>query len=199
MSDILDTSVTGGREFKIPTITAVNFEDWLDLVKTVLLSKGLWKYATGSIVSTLGKDEDFEKEDAKAAVLQDERLLSLCSPFHGFKAEGGIDPSANKLTLLQQEIAAIGESEKPTDSMKKTVLLRSLSLEYQSTIFALKAAGLLKITFDDRVQRLKETEVGLKGQELPQDKSLARVAGHSRKSFEKMRQGQKDKKDKECF
>jgi len=51
--------------------------------------------------------------------------------------------------------------------MKKRVLIRSLLLGYQSTIFALKAAGLLKITFDDIVQRLKETEVGLKGQELP--------------------------------
>ncbi|KYG42192.1 hypothetical protein M433DRAFT_428677 [Acidomyces richmondensis BFW] len=83
--------------------------------------------------------------------------------------------------------------------MKKSVLIRSLPLEYQSTIFVLKAAGLSKITFDDMVQRLKETEVGLKGQELPQDENLVRVARHRRKSFEKTRQGQKDKKDMECF
>jgi len=84
--------------------------------------------------------------------------------------------------------------------MKKSVLIRSLPLGYQSAIFALKAAGLLKIiTFDDMVQRLKETEVGLKGQELPQDENLVRVARHRRKSFEKVRQGQKDKKDMECF
>ncbi|KYG39704.1 hypothetical protein M433DRAFT_10157 [Acidomyces richmondensis BFW] len=57
--------------------------------------------------------------------------------------------------------------------MKKSVLIRSLPSEYQSTIFALKAAGLSKITFDDMVQRLKETEVGLKGQdELSQDENL---------------------------
>ncbi|KYG39708.1 hypothetical protein M433DRAFT_10142 [Acidomyces richmondensis BFW] len=60
--------------------------------------------------------------------------------------------------------------------MKKSVLIRSLPSEYQSTIFALKAAGLSKITFDDMVQRLKETEVGLKGQdELSQDENLERA------------------------
>ncbi|KXL46119.1 MAG: hypothetical protein FE78DRAFT_31177, partial [Acidomyces sp. 'richmondensis'] len=68
---------------------------------------------------------------------------------------------------VQSEIAAIDENERLSDAMKKSVLIRSLPLEYQSTIFVLKAAGLLKITFDDIVQRLKETEVGLKGQELP--------------------------------
>ncbi|KYG40255.1 hypothetical protein M433DRAFT_9040 [Acidomyces richmondensis BFW] len=67
MSDMFETSGTGGREYKVPTITAANFEDWLDLVKTVLLSKGLWKYTDSSVVCALGKAEEHEREDARAA------------------------------------------------------------------------------------------------------------------------------------
>jgi len=134
MSDIFEISATGRREYKVPTIIAANFEDWLDLMKTVLLSKNLWKYTDNSVVCVPGKAEEHEREDAKAAaylkivagskqltyprgltsrkaildklkaryhVLQDKWLLSLCSQFHGFKSQGGIDLDANKLTLLQ--------------------------------------------------------------------------------------------------
>jgi len=64
---MFETSVTGGREYKVPTTTAANYEDWLDLIKTVLLSKGLWKYTDGSVVCAPGKADEYEREDAKAA------------------------------------------------------------------------------------------------------------------------------------
>ncbi|KYG40198.1 hypothetical protein M433DRAFT_160797 [Acidomyces richmondensis BFW] len=67
MSDMFETSGTGRREYKVPTIIAANFEDWLDLVKTVLLSKGLWKYTNSSVVCVLGKAEEHEREDTRAA------------------------------------------------------------------------------------------------------------------------------------
>jgi len=38
---MFETSIAGGREYQFPTIIAANFEDWLDLIKTVLPSKGL--------------------------------------------------------------------------------------------------------------------------------------------------------------
>jgi hypothetical protein len=50
-------------------------------------------------------------------------------------------------------------------------------VEYQSIVFALKAAGVSKISFDDIVQRLKETEIGLN--KIPEkDINLARTVGH---------------------
>ena len=108
--------------------------------------------------------------------------------------------------MLQQEIAAINESEKPSDSIKKTVLLRSLPTEYQSIVFALKAAGLSKITFDDMVQRPKETETGLKGLDLSQGENMARAARrrhdsarNAQSSQGRPQRGQSDKKEVECF
>jgi hypothetical protein len=65
------------------------------------------------------------------------------------------------LTQLQLDIAAANQDEMPSDAMKKMILMQSLTLEYQSTVFALKAAGVSKISFDDMIQRLKETEIGL--------------------------------------
>lgn len=41
MSDMFENSIAGGREYKVPTIIAASFEDGLDLIQTVLLSKGL--------------------------------------------------------------------------------------------------------------------------------------------------------------
>ena len=225
MSDMFETGATNLKVSGIPPLTGANFEDWLDLVKTVLLSKGLWKYASGTETSRPGKAEDFEQEDAKAtaylkiaaggqhlaylrgltsskAVLdklttryrvpQDERLSVLCNEFHGFTAQGGIDMSANKLTQLQLDIEAIADDEKPSDAMKKSALLRGLPSEYQSTVFALKAAGLSKISFEDMVQRLKETESSL-SRRLSGEPDLARAAGGSQLK------PQKDKKNVECF
>ena len=41
MSDMFETGATNLKVSGIPPLTEGNFEDWLDLVKTVLLSKGL--------------------------------------------------------------------------------------------------------------------------------------------------------------
>lgn len=89
----------------------------------------------------------------------------LLSEFHMFKAQDSesIDISASKLTQLQLQIAAADQTERPSDSIKKTVLLYSLPDAYQSAVFALKAAGLIRITFDDIVQRLREVETAMKG------------------------------------
>lgn len=77
---------------------------------------------------------------------------------------------------MQLEIAAADRNEKPSDTIKKTVLLHGLPDEYQSTVFALKAAGLSKITFGDMVQRLEEVETAMKGQ-TDSSQDLARFAG----------------------
>ena len=66
MSDMFETGAASLKVSGIPPLTGANFEDWLDLVKTVLLSKGLWKYARGSVTSTPSKAEEIEPEDAKA-------------------------------------------------------------------------------------------------------------------------------------
>ena len=51
--------------------------------------------------------------------------------------------------------------------IKKTVLLHRLPEEYQSIVFALKAKGLARITFDDMVQCLRAVETAMKGQTNP--------------------------------
>ena len=96
-----------------------------------------------------------------------ERVQSLLSEFHTFRVQDTIDISASRLTQLQLQIAAADQTERPSDSIKKTVLLHGLPEEYQSTLFALKAAGLARITFDDMVQRLREVETAMKGQTDP--------------------------------
>ena len=170
----------------------------LDLAQTVLISRGLWEYATGEITEDDEEDKkSFRREDAKAVaflklaagreqrahllgltsskdvleklksvhqVSQLERVQSLLSEFHTFRVQDTIDISASRLTQLQLQIAAADQTEQPSDSIKKTVLLHGLPEEYQSTVFALKAAGFARITFDDMVQRLREVETAMKGQ-----------------------------------
>lgn len=209
MSD--DASTIDLRSGKFPVLTSSNFTEWLDLAQTVLISRGLWEYATGEITEgpSLKDKQEFRKEDAKAVaflklaagreqrahllgltsskdvleklksvhqVSQLERVQALLSEFHTFKIKDSIDLGASKLTQLQLEIAAADRNEKPSDTIKKTVLLHGLPDEYQSTVFALKAAGLSKITFDDMVQRLKEVETAMKGQ-TDSSQDLARFAG----------------------
>jgi hypothetical protein len=48
MSD--DTSPIDLKSGKFSLLTSSNFTEWLDLAQTVLISKGLWEYATGEIV-----------------------------------------------------------------------------------------------------------------------------------------------------
>jgi hypothetical protein len=139
-------------------LTSSNFTEWLDLAKTVLISRGLWEYATGEITEGPGsKDkQEFRREDAKAVaflklaagreqrahllrltssrdaleklksvhqVSQLERVQALPSEFHTFKVKDSIDLGASKLTQLQLEIASVDHDEKPSDTIKKTVLL----------------------------------------------------------------------------
>ena len=89
-----------------------------------------------------------------------------------------MDLSASRLTHLQLEIAAASPAEKPTDTSKKAILIKSLPEDYQSTVFALKAAGLAKMSFDDVVQRLKEVELSLNSDEGTEN--LARFARKKR-------------------
>jgi hypothetical protein len=60
-----------GAEYKarrFPVLTNANFIEWLDLAEDVLLSKGLWKYASGEVPEPTDLDSKaaFLKEDAKA-------------------------------------------------------------------------------------------------------------------------------------
>jgi hypothetical protein len=115
-----------------------------------------------------------DKLKAVHQVSQQERVQALLSQFHGFKAQGTIDLSASRLTQLQLKIAAAASEEKPTDTSKKSVLIQSLPAEYQSTVFALRAAGLSTMSFDSVVQRLKEVERVLRIEDDSED--LARFA-----------------------
>jgi len=170
---------------KFPVLTSSNFTEWLDLAQTVLISRGLWEYATGEITKDNKEDtKSFRRKDAKAVaflklaagreqrahllgltsskdVLQKlksvhqvshlERVQSLLLEFYTFKVQNTIDISASRLTQLQLQIAAADCTERPSNSIKKTVLLYGLPEEYQSTVFALKAAGFARITFDNMV------------------------------------------------
>jgi hypothetical protein len=115
-----------------------------------------------------------DKLRAVHQVSQQGRVQTLLSQFHGFKARGSIDLSASRLTQLPLETAAASPGEKPTDASKKSVLIQGLSKEYQSTVFALKAAGLSTMSFDNVVQRLKEVELALSNKK--DDEDMARCA-----------------------
>ena len=234
-----------GAEYKtgrFPVLTSANFTEWLDLAEDVLLSKGLWRYASGDAPEPTDPDGKiaFQKEDAKAVaflksaagseqrahllgikssknvleklkavnqVSQQERVQTLLSQFHGFRALDTIDLSASRLTQLQHEIASADPEERPSDTSKKAVLIQSLPEEYQSTVFALKAAGLSKMSFDDVVQRLKEIETSLRS-EVSRIENIARAAKQRPDSVEKAqngrrsdqpRKGRSGKRNVECY
>jgi hypothetical protein len=131
----------------------------------------------------------------------EERVQSLLSTFYGMKFTTSIDTTASKLTTIQNQVKVLSKDEAPTDTAKKTILLKSLGEEYRSTVFALKAAGLSKLSFDDIVQRLKETEYGLEETE----EVLARAVGakyrpkESNKSKESKDSKGNSKRDTRCF
>ena len=230
MSDGLSSLIS--KTGHIPVLKSSNYTEWLDLVETVLISKGLWGYASGSIArpSEPEKANEFEREDAKASALlkiaaggeqrahliglrssqavldklravhqvsQQERVQSLLAKFHTFKALDTIELSASRLTQLQLEIAAADSSERPSDSVKKTVFLHSLAEEYQPAIFALKAAGLSTVSFDDIVNRLKEIETT---RATTANENLARAAAKTpgQKALED-RPKRKDRRNVECY
>jgi hypothetical protein len=66
MSD--DASTIDLKSGKFPVLTSSNFTEWLDLAQTVLISRGLWEYATGEITegSAAEDKKSFRREDAKA-------------------------------------------------------------------------------------------------------------------------------------
>jgi hypothetical protein len=130
-------------------------------------------------------------------VSQSERVQSLLTQFHGFKAHESIDLSASKLTQLQTEIGLASKDERPSDTSKKAILIQSLPEQYQSTVFALKASGLTGLTFETVVQRLRDVEVAM---ELPKDNgNLARLAKAQNNRAANNWQRGTQKIDKECF
>jgi hypothetical protein len=237
MSD--DVSTIDLKSGKFPVLTSSNFTEWLDLAQTVLISRGLWEYATSEITegSAVEDKKSFRREDAKAVaflklvagreqrahllgltsskdvleklksvhqVSQLEGVQALLSEFHTFKIQSGesIDISASKLTQLQLQIAATDQTERLSDSIKKTVLLYGLLDEYQSAVFALKAVGLVRVTFDDMVQRLREVETAMTGPvESSQDQ--ARYTGRrNTKNARNVRNDQRHQRsraDMECY
>ena len=234
MSD--DASPIDLKSGKFPVLTSSNFTEWLDLAQTVLISRGLWEYATGEITEDDEEDrKSFRREDAKAVaflklaagreqrahllgltsskdvleklksvhqVSQLERVQSLLSDFHTFRVQDTIDISASRLTQLQLQIAAADQTERPSDSIKKTVLLHGLPEEYQSTVFALKAAGFARITFDDMVQRLREVETAMKSQMDPnQDQARYSNSRKNQKSSRNERNTRQPRgqSDMECY
>jgi hypothetical protein len=234
MSD--DASSMDLKSGKFPVLTSSNFTEWLDLAQTVLISRGLWEYATGDITEDSERDvKSFRREDAKAVaflklaagreqrahllgltsskdvleklksvhqVSQVERVQALLSEFHMFKVQDTIDISASKLTQLQLQIAAADQTERPSDSIKKTILLHGLPDEYQSAVFALKAAGLAGITFDDLVQRLREVETAMSSQEDSHE-NLIRYASRQKTRPQKKTQNSRrlpsDRMLTECY
>jgi hypothetical protein len=135
--------------------------------------------------------EVLDKLKAVNQVSQQERVQTLLSQFHGFRALNTIDLSASRLTQLQHEIAAADPKERPSDTSKKAVLIQSLPEGYQSTVFALKAAGLSKMSFGDVVQRLKEIETSLRS-EVSGIENLARAARQCHDSAKQPQNSQQD-------
>ena len=52
---------------------------------------------------------------------------------------------------MQREIGASSKDDMPSDAAKKARLLACLSDKYESTIYALKAAGISKISYEEVV------------------------------------------------
>lgn len=53
-----------------------------------------------------------------------------------------IDPIATMLTQLQNKIGAASKEDRPTDVVKKAMLLRYLSEDYETIVTILKLAGM---------------------------------------------------------
>ncbi|KYG39728.1 hypothetical protein M433DRAFT_161341 [Acidomyces richmondensis BFW] len=97
---------------RFPILTKDNYREWIDLVEDALTSKGLWKYAIGSIeeFEDSSEKEDYLRNDAKADILEKlkalnngpikERVQFLLSQFYGFKGLLTVDLSASRLTQL---------------------------------------------------------------------------------------------------
>ncbi|KYG41121.1 hypothetical protein M433DRAFT_159421 [Acidomyces richmondensis BFW] len=55
---------------RFPILIKDNYREWIDLVEDALTSKGLWKYATGSIeeFEDSSEKEDYLRNDAEAVI-----------------------------------------------------------------------------------------------------------------------------------
>jgi hypothetical protein len=152
-----------------------------------------------------------EKLRGVCETTSEERVQTLLSSFYGLKFTTSIDTTASKLTTIQNQVKVLSEGEAPTDTAKKTILLKSLGEEYKSTVFALKAAGLSKLSFDDIVQRLKETEYGLEETEevlarattssyrRPKESYRPKESDRSKQSKGLSKERPGPPKDKRCF
>ena len=100
---------------------------------------------------------------------QTEKAHTLLKEFHNHKVTKSLDLSASKLTQLQAEIGAASEEERPSDALKKTILIEGLPSGYQSAVYALEAAGITSMSFEDIVQRLKKVEQSIEKTEDRED------------------------------
>ena len=165
-----------------------------DAKAVAFIKSAAGKEQRGHLLGLRSSYKALEKLKAVHQVSQQERVQTLLSEFHSFKALDTMDLSASRLTHLQLEIAAASPEEKPTDTSKKAILIKSLPDDYQSTVFALKAAGLAKMTFDDVVQRLKEVELSLNSE--GDSENLARIA---RGKFYPKSKPRRDMSTVECY
>lgn len=194
------------ENIRLPILDSTNWVEWIDSLEDVLRGKKLWKFATGEVAIT-EKNEDQDSRAlaiVKSAVDREQRsfllgirttqgaieklrsvherpgfdrVRQLQMEFYGMTFQANVHYTASRLTHLQLEIAAANEEEKPTDSTKTAILIRCLPGSFESSIFALKAAGLGTMSFDDVVQRMTDVERQKdEGEQKLADEQLARVA-----------------------
>ncbi|KYG40425.1 hypothetical protein M433DRAFT_160439 [Acidomyces richmondensis BFW] len=63
-------SINDIKTERFPILTKDNYREWIDLVEDALTSKGLWKYAIGSIeeLEDSPEKEDYLRNSAKAVI-----------------------------------------------------------------------------------------------------------------------------------
>lgn len=105
-----------------------------------------------------------------------EQVQSLLLKFFNFKALDSIDLTASRLTQIQMEIGAASLEDRPSDTVKKTILINCLRPQYITAIYALKVAGLSALSYDNVVSRLKEVEIDSGKQRPRNTEDLARIA-----------------------
>lgn len=212
-----------GSRVPLLLLTKDNWLDWIDYYEDVLTGKGLWTYTKNEpsdndkeavqhdamAVSILkaaagveGRQHTRGLRTSKAVLdklkeihmpAQEKRTSMLLAQFHGFEFQRSVDLTASRLTQLQTDIGSAKLSERPSDDSKKACLIRCLPEKFQSTVFALKAAGISKMSYEDVVQRLRDIESEMEG---PEDDSFdtARVA-----RTRNYRRGQGNNSDNKCY
>jgi len=212
-----------GTKVPILLLTKDNWLDWIDYYEDVLTGKGLWSCTKNEpsdhdekgvqrdaiAVSILkaaagveGRQHTRGLRTSKAVLdklkeihtpAQEERTSMLLAQFHGFKFCKSVDLTASRLTQLQTDIGSAKLSERPSDDSKKACLIRCLPEKFQSTVFALKAAGVSKMSYEDVVQRLRDIESEMEEPEYDSFDTarVVRTKNH--------RRGQSSHADKKCY